>query len=499
MINVEKETIQFIADVINAPPIELPAIQEFKRLLSSDYMEYAKNNNSLADEAGALIKLQEVSRQLELIAYDDAITKRTVIAVAGSFSSGKSSFMNSFFVSRKVKLPIGMTQTTAISSYVLPAEEPGITGCSYRGGRVEIPKEIFKQFSHDNIRELNINMKQIVRSIFFRNKFVYDFKNLCFIDTPGFNPGKDEKEDYDEAITAIAAASALIWCIDVNDGTIKSKELEILYDIYRKNDDIDVYVIINKSDQKSDEEVASVIDEVERQLHDADIPFAGISVYQSVNSYLDQPKERKNLGRGISLFNFLEEHDKENIQKEKLLLQQVQDVFKNYIDADNIRIKKHRKQIKLLDEAQQQFSSRIIKKDETIANLESQRDRRYRNSKITEDDEDDDFFVGLGKIKADFKKTIDDDESDIKEAEELSYKMQKCISTLFGHNYREIEKAVLRKSGKEESSTELLSYNKLQHKNYCNYCGTKLESEWKFCNKCGKSAFLETNGKGEFV
>lgn len=56
--------------------------------------------------------------------------RKTVVAVAGSFSSGKSSFMNSFFVNRNVKLPTGMTQTTAISSYVMPDEVPSIMGHS---------------------------------------------------------------------------------------------------------------------------------------------------------------------------------------------------------------------------------------------------------------------------------------------------------------------------------------------------------------------------------
>ena len=138
----QKDKLDFIAQVINSRPERNNAYEKFLTLLNNDYMKFANENDSLAAEAAALLKLQGVAKQLELLTYDVSLLNKTIVAIAGSFSSGKSSFMNSFFTTRKVKLPTGMDQTTAISSYVMNGDE-NITGYSFKGGRVNISSNIF--------------------------------------------------------------------------------------------------------------------------------------------------------------------------------------------------------------------------------------------------------------------------------------------------------------------------------------------------------------------
>ena len=435
----QDDKIRFIADIINAPPVELPAMQEYKKLLAIDYREYAKNNDALSDEAGALLKLQEVEQQLELFSYDEAIAQKSVVAIAGSFSSGKSSFMNSLFADKKVRLPTGMTQTTAISSYVLPAESASIIGHSFRGGRVAIPEKIFGLFSHEKMQEFNFNMKQLVHNIIFRNKFVHDFKNLCFIDTPGFNPGTEQESDTDAATTAISTASALIWCVDTCAGTIKDDEIDILYDIYRKNENISIYVVANKADLRSIDEVESVLDEIESQLQGAEIPFVGISAYSSGRAYSSQDEEFKSRVRGIPLNDFLTEKDVENNQKENFLLSQVKEVFDAYIQADKARIEKLEKQIRTFSTLQSSFMQQIDKKDDVILQYKAQRDRKYKGKIDEEVEDNDELFDDLIEIRADLQNTIKKDKNDIEQAEELCRKMNKCISDLFGHTLKEPE------------------------------------------------------------
>lgn len=430
----QDDKIRFIADIINAPPVEHQAVQKFRKLLAEDYCEYAKDNDVLADEAGALLKLQEVERQLVLLSYDEAIIKKTVVAVAGSFSSGKSSFMNSFFQTRKIKLPTGMTQTTAISSYVLADESQGITGYSYKGGYVTIPEKIFPMFSHDKAKEFNFNMKQLINSIVFRNKFVQDFKNLCFIDTPGFNSGAERQSDTEAATTAISNADALIWCINCEDGTIKDDELGILDDIYDKNKSISIYIVVNKADLRPVEDVEPVIDEIENRLQEAGIPFEGISAYSSHNSYSQQSDDIAGLVRGMSLQDFLSDKDVENNQQESLLQGQVREVFDRYIQADKDRIEKLKGQIKTFDILHNTFLLQLDKKDELILRYKARQDKHYKGKiKDNIEEDDDEIFDSLIEMREDLKKTIKKDESDIEEAERISLEMQKCIADLFGH------------------------------------------------------------------
>ena len=456
----QNDKIKFIADIINAQPVELPPMQEFKTLLATDYREYAKNNDSLADEAGALLKLQEVEQQLELFSYDEAIAKKTVVAVAGSFSSGKSSFMNSFFPSRDVKLPTGMTQTTAISSYVLADETASITGYSYKGGRVSIPEKIFSLFSHEKMQEFNFNMKQLIHNIIFKNKFVHEFKNLCFIDTPGFNPGTEQQSDYDSATTAISTASALIWCIDSQAGTINDDEVDILYDIYRKNENISIYIVVNKADLRSVEEIEVIIEEVENQLQGAEIPFDGISAYSSKFTYSEQNDEFASLTHGISLNEFLSKKDVENNEKENHLLQQIKEVFDSYVQADKARIEKLERQIRTFSTLQASFTQQLDQKDDVILQYKSQRDRRYKGKINDEIEDNEELFDDLIEIRADLQNTIKKDKQDIAEAEELSFKMQKCIARLFGHTLKQVQSDSDGKKSEVKKLAEVISKSK---------------------------------------
>ena len=338
-------------------------------------------------------------------------------------------------------------------------------------------------------------MKQLVHNIIFRNKFVHEFKNLCFIDTPGFNPGIEQESDTDAATTAISTASVLLWCVDTCAGTIKDDEIDILCDIYKKNENIAIYVIVNKADLRSVEEVESVMDEIESQLQNADIPFEGISAYSSSNIYSQQPEELAGLVRGVSLSDFLASKDVENNQKKTLLLSLVENVFDAYIQADKARIEKLERQIKTFNALQVSFTQQLDLKDDIILKYKAQRDRTYekkitrqdgdglhaqaqhdgtyegktslldlllpgifaqrdgkhedkitdttekndeteQNNETEENDEieeNDKMFIALSEIRADYQETIKKDKRDIAAAEELCTKMQKCISDLFGH------------------------------------------------------------------
>lgn len=463
------EKLAFLAQVINARPEKNEASEKFRLLLNEDYMDYANKNDSLAGEAEALRSLQKVSEQLKLLSYDKSLLNKTIVAIAGSFSSGKSSFMNSFFTTRNIKLPTGMDQTTAISSYVMNGEE-SITGCSYKGGRVSISNSVFKLFSYGKVEEFNFNMKQLINHIVFRNELVKEFNNLCFIDTPGFNPGQETETDYNTATTAISTAGSIIWCIDGSAGTIKGDECDILSDIFKKNEKNGIYVVINKADLKSPEEMMSVMDEVENQLNDRFIPYEGISLYSSRNKFTEQPEEY-NFFKGISLAEFLEKNNVENTQKEESLLAKIDGVFEDYINADNRRIEKLDKQIRMLKILEKSFSSINDSKDEQISYYKARMDTKHYKQKQFEDstDKDDELFDSLADLKNELKQTIEKDKSDIEQAKDLCLNMKKAVAEMFGHT--------LAANKKTSEAAEV---------RYCNACGAKNKPDAQFCAKCGK-------------
>ena len=121
--------------------IDNPAFQKFKELFHKDYMEYANTNDALASEADAVLRLQRVEKQLELLSHDPALLSKNIIALAGLFSSGKSSFMNSLLKTGEIVLPVDSNPTTAIATYVLQGEKK-IEGFSEKGGKIEISNNL---------------------------------------------------------------------------------------------------------------------------------------------------------------------------------------------------------------------------------------------------------------------------------------------------------------------------------------------------------------------
>lgn len=470
--------LEFIANVINSLPKKNVSYEKYLKLLNEDYINFSNENDAFAAEAAAFLKLQSVSKQLELLTYDDALLNKNIVAIAGSFSSGKSSFMNSFFTTRKIKLPTGMDQTTAISSYIMNGEE-AITGYSYKGGKVNISNEIFGLFSYGKVAEFNFNMKQIINHIVVKNEFVKELNNLCFIDTPGFNPGQETDSDYDTATAAISTANAVIWCLDSKAGSIKSDEFDILFDVFQKNEKLGIYIVLNKADLNSDDENLLIIDEIENQLNIKGIPFKGITLYSSNYNegytFTNQPETFNNY-RGISLSEFLESYNVENKQKEKNLLATIDEVFVDYINADNQRIKKLENQIHTLKILEKSFSAINDYKDEQIsyykARIDSKLYKKIRNFTDTANI-DEDLYDSLADLKQEMTQTIEKDKSDIEKANELCRNMKKAVAEVFGHKLSNIDL--------------IHTTNNINKQYYCNNCGSKLKENANFCNKCGKS------------
>lgn len=430
----------FIASVIEAKPEQNSGTEKFRKLLDEDYQKYANQNSSNSSSARAMKTLLEVGNQLELVARDSQILGKNIAAIGGAFSSGKSSFMNSFFSQDEVTLPVGMDQTTAIASYVMDGENTEIAGYSYKGARVAVPENIFSLFTYQEKDKFKLNMKLIIDDIVFKTGFVQPYENICFIDTPGFNPGSNSEFDYNTAITAIAGAQILLWCFDVSLGAIHDDEFQILQDILNVNPDLKIYVIANRADLKSNEENAEVLDQVEMMLEANAIEYEGISLYTSIHKFSEQPDEYVAYVKGKTLPDFLAENNKPDTRKEEDLLKLVRGIFDEYIAADDEQIKATKKKIQESKSINSRFEYVLGKKDEIISDIKSrlsQKDLEAMGSSVMDsaDDTEDDVDAvseimeeNMRSLKATLQKATDDKSA----AEELCRKFEECIAGIFG-------------------------------------------------------------------
>ena len=110
---------------------------------------------SLKNEAEVVIQLQKIFYKLEMGVNFHFLYKKNMISVGGAFSSGKTSFINSFIKDKNLKLPEGLRPTTAIPTYIINNQSVKVTGSSKKGSVIDIPNEIFSNIYNRNQDYLN--------------------------------------------------------------------------------------------------------------------------------------------------------------------------------------------------------------------------------------------------------------------------------------------------------------------------------------------------------
>ena len=335
--------LQFVGNVLNASSVDNEAFGKFVSLVENDYAAFA-NSVSLKEEVEAYTKLLALQKELARLLSLKAIANKSTIAVGGGFSAGKSQFVSSFFGDNTIALPIGVTPVTAIASYIVHGDEHIIKGYTYQNGVVDVPLDLYANLSHDFIKELGFNLKNILPMMVMETP-IPAYQHICFIDTPGYNPSDSgfSGKDKDTAIEYLANANALIWLISAQAGTFPASDLAFLESLDLEGKKL-LYILLNKADLKPQSELESILDHIQEVLDDNYMEYEGISAYDSRN--------KKELAhRKLSLHNFLHSVDKDIASKEQLKneLNGVFAMYENALEADRQRAKQMRSVITSLE------------------------------------------------------------------------------------------------------------------------------------------------------
>ncbi len=237
-----KERYDLIARILNAK-MENKGLEEYQCILDNEFLEFASGVDSLKEKEIALLELQEIKKELQLVASYPSLFQKSMVAVGGGFSAGKSSFLNNVL---GLKLPIGLDKTTAIPTYCLKGEREVLMGCSQNGGVVELP---YLTFDHKFLDSLGFNLKEIMPSMLLGTPSV-PFEFLCFIDTPGYNPSNQGYTGGDKQASKeyLAKAKSILWVMDCDRGPIQGNDLNYLQELYEEGKQ--VFIVLNKADLK---------------------------------------------------------------------------------------------------------------------------------------------------------------------------------------------------------------------------------------------------------
>ncbi len=278
------EKFSLVSKVLAQQPPRNDALAAFAELTNKDYMDFASRESSLAGEAQAVLAMQAILAEMQMIINFPSIAGKTILSIAGGFSSGKSAFVNSFMKDQSVKLATGINPVTVVPSYVVCSEDTRIKGHSYNGGSIDLESSLYASMSHEYVKAFGFDLRRILPFISLQVPMEQDlFGNLCIIDTPGYNPGAfggASGADRGTATSLVNQASALVWVIGLDPaGTIDQSDIEFIEATPFHGDSL--YIVLNKADVKSTHDIEQIMQQVADDLSFAGIDFAGMCAYSS--------------------------------------------------------------------------------------------------------------------------------------------------------------------------------------------------------------------------
>ncbi|WP_139520866.1 dynamin-like GTPase family protein [Helicobacter pylori] len=270
-----KERYDLIARILNAK-MKNEGLEEYQIVLDNEFLEFASGVDSLKEKEIALLTLQEIKKELQLVASYPSLFQKTIVAVGGGFSAGKSTFLNNL-LGLKLKLPEHVDPTTAIPTYCLKGKKEVLMGFSQNGGMVELPN---LAFDHQFLKSLGFNLKEIMPFMLLSAPSV-PFEFLCFIDTPGYNPGNQGYTGGDKEASkeSLKHAKHILWFISCESGEIHKNDLEYLQELYEEGKQ--VFIVLSRADSRTKRQLEEVAIKIKETLEDNGIEFLGIGAHSA--------------------------------------------------------------------------------------------------------------------------------------------------------------------------------------------------------------------------
>lgn len=376
-----KERYDLIARILNAKT-KNEGLEEYQSILDNEFLEFASDVDSLKEKEIALLTLQEIQKELQLVASYPSLFQKTMVAVGGGFSAGKSTFLNNL-LGLKLKLPEDIDPTTAIPTYCLKGKKEVLMGFSQNGGMVELPN---LAFDHQFLKSIGFNLKEIMPFMLLSTPSV-PFEFLCFIDTPGYNPGNQGYTGGDEQASkeSLKHAQYILWLISCERGGIESSDLEFLQELYEEEGK-QVFIVLSRADRRAKSQLEEVAKQIKETLEDNDIEFLGIGAYsatryQEIKEFSEKSKVFNSLEKFLMKLNQRSEKQNEILGS----LYEVHSMYEKAIEQDANQFKRYQKalhsvRLDLLQKGFDDFSDKIFRRIENLEKEFSEQEESKRES-----------------------------------------------------------------------------------------------------------------------
>ncbi|AFX91319.1 ATPase [Helicobacter pylori Aklavik117] len=393
-----KERYDLIARILNAK-IKNEGLAEYQQILDNEFLEFASGVDSFKEKEIALLTLQEIKKELQLVASYPSLFQKSMVAVGGGFSAGKSSFLN-HLLGLSLKLPKNRDPATAIPTYCLKGEREVLMGFSQNGGMVELPH---LTFDHKFLKSLGFNLKEIMPFMLLSAPSV-PFEFLCFIDTPGFNSSDQGYTDGDRQASkeSLKHAKHILWLISCERGGIEKSDLDYLQELYEEGKQ--VFIMLSLADLRTKRQLEEIAVQIKETLEDNGIEFLGIGAYSSKKERYQEIKEFSEKSPVFdSLEKFLKKLNKRSEKQNEILsvLYEVHLMYEKAIEQDADKFKRYQKalhsiKLDLMQKGFDDFSDASFNKIESLKKEFSEQEQSKRKN-----------LEKLNQVINLFKKSID--------------------------------------------------------------------------------------------
>ncbi len=423
-----KERYDLIARILNAK-MKNEGLEEYQSVLDNEFLEFASGVDSFKEKEIALLTLQEIKKELQLVASYPSLFQKNMVAVGGGFSAGKSTFLNQV-LGLKLKLPEDINPTTAIPVYCLKGKKEVLMGFSQNGGMVELP---YLTFDHQFLKSLGFNLKEIMPFMLLSAPSV-PFEFLCFIDTPGFNSAKQGYTDGDEQASkeSLKHAEHILWLISCERGGIETGDLDYLQELYEEGKQ--VFIVVSRADSRTKRQLEEIAIKIKETLEDHGIEFLGIGAYSSTR-YQEIKEFSEKSPVFDSLEKFLTKLNKKSEKQNEILsvLYNVHLAYEKAIEQDADQFKRYQKalhsiKLDLMQKGFDDFSDASFNKIESLKKEFSEQERSKREN-----------LEKLNQVINLFKKSVDKVFDSVSAFTWEKYKEENDDEQDDEENYREFE------------------------------------------------------------
>jgi len=217
------------------------------------------------DILGLYAGLQKTLGEFRSFLDRGPVIGKRVVAVGGSFSSGKSTFLN-MLLGGPGLLPTDLLRTTAVPSYLVNGADEHGEGINLLGSAVRLAPDDIASLAHSADGSAELPLGSILMRIFiFTPRMPYS--HIALLDTPGYSDagsaGSSGHTDRDIAYRQLCGSDAILWFVPADHGTLQQDDITFLKSL---PPDIPKAVVVSKADKPQDR---SELDDVVRAVRSA--------------------------------------------------------------------------------------------------------------------------------------------------------------------------------------------------------------------------------------